>query len=45
MQVLEDLRGHDSSNCYCADCGSENPDWCSINLGIILCIGKEAQGI
>jgi hypothetical protein len=30
----------DHSNHYCADCGASNPDWCSLNLGILLCIGK-----
>jgi hypothetical protein len=30
----------DHSNNYCADCGASNPDWCSLNLGILLCIGK-----
>ena len=30
----------DPSNMHCADCGDENPDWCSLNLGIMLCIGK-----
>lgn len=30
----------DTSNHYCADCGAKNPDWCSLNLGILLCIGK-----
>jgi len=25
-------------NRYCADCDAENPDWASLNLGILLCI-------
>ena len=25
-------------NCRCADCGASNPDWASLNLGILLCI-------
>lgn len=29
----------DVSNHYCVDCGAKNPDWCSLNLGILLCIG------
>jgi PH domain/Putative GTPase activating protein for Arf len=28
------------SNLNCADCATKNPEWCSINLGILLCIGK-----
>lgn len=28
------------SNLECADCRSKDPEWCSINLGILLCIGK-----
>lgn len=27
------------SNHYCVDCGAANPDWCSLNLGVLLCIG------
>ncbi|ORX88829.1 ArfGap-domain-containing protein, partial [Basidiobolus meristosporus CBS 931.73] len=34
---------HDPSNAQCADCGSKNPEWCSINFGILLCI--ECSGI
>jgi len=30
-------------NPYCVDCGMENPDWASINLGIMMCI--ECSGI
>ncbi|KAH3757523.1 Ras subfamily protein [Pelomyxa schiedti] len=25
-------------NCICADCGAEDPDWASINLGVLFCI-------
>jgi len=32
-----------SANPYCADCGARNPDWASLNLGILLCI--ECSGI
>jgi len=28
----------DKENCYCADCGASDPDWVSINLGILICI-------
>merc|ERR1712170_176503 len=25
-------------NSYCADCGAKDPRWCSINIGVVLCI-------
>lgn len=28
----------DPANNYCADCGTEAPEWASINLGILICI-------
>ncbi|ORE06913.1 ArfGap-domain-containing protein [Rhizopus microsporus var. microsporus] len=28
----------DPSNMLCADCSAKNPNWCSLNLGILLCI-------
>ena len=27
-----------SKNKFCADCGKSNPEWCSINIGVILCV-------
>ncbi|KAI8336795.1 hypothetical protein BC941DRAFT_428093 [Chlamydoabsidia padenii] len=41
-QLLKDIR-NEESNRFCADCGEKNPDWCSLNLGIFLCI--ECSGI
>lgn len=41
-KLLGQLR-QDTSNTVCADCGAANPDWCSLNLGILLCI--ECSGI
>jgi Arf-GAP/GTPase/ANK repeat/PH domain-containing protein 1/3 len=32
-----------SGNSVCADCNARNPDWASINLGVVLCI--ECSGI
>ncbi|ESO08391.1 hypothetical protein HELRODRAFT_110061 [Helobdella robusta] len=32
-----------SGNYACADCGATNPDWASLNLGILICI--ECSGI
>ncbi|GAN08876.1 csx2 protein [Mucor ambiguus] len=41
-RLLSILR-EDTSNHYCVDCGAKNPDWCSLNLGVLLCI--ECSGI
>ncbi|KAG1350120.1 hypothetical protein G6F62_003368 [Rhizopus arrhizus] len=41
-ELLDTLR-LDPSNHFCADCGAKDPDWCSLNLGILLCI--ECSGI
>ena len=38
-QLLE-MFYQNPSNKNCADCGAKNPEWCSINLGCILCIGN-----
>eukprot|EP01105_Mastigella_eilhardi_P025370 TRINITY_DN6899_c0_g1_i1.p1 TRINITY_DN6899_c0_g1~~TRINITY_DN6899_c0_g1_i1.p1 ORF type:complete len:706 (+),score=194.61 TRINITY_DN6899_c0_g1_i1:37-2154(+) len=32
------LKQTNKHNCFCADCGAEDPDWASINLGILICI-------
>jgi len=29
----------DPSNELCADCGAKDPEWGSINLGVLVCIG------
>lgn len=34
-QVADDLM---AVNMYCADCGMANPDWASLNLGVLICI-------
>lgn len=42
--LLQRIRNADEGNKFCADCGSESKvDWCSINLGVLLCI--ECSGI
>ncbi|PAA82884.1 hypothetical protein BOX15_Mlig009532g3 [Macrostomum lignano] len=39
VQLLRDILG----NNVCADCGRPDPDWASINLGVLLCI--ECSGV
>ncbi|KAF9978576.1 hypothetical protein BGZ73_001749 [Actinomortierella ambigua] len=43
IRLLEAMRASHPANNYCAECGAKNPDWCAINLGILLCI--ECSGI
>ena len=40
---LDHVRNKIAGNTACADCCKENPDWASINLGILVCI--ECSGI
>jgi hypothetical protein len=42
VQPLERLR-RPAGNRQCADCGNTDPDWASLNLGVLLCI--ECSGI
>lgn len=39
LDVLRRVPGNDA----CADCGASDPDWASLNLGILLCI--ECSGV
>lgn len=39
LDVLRRVPGNDA----CADCGAADPDWASLNLGILLCI--ECSGV
>ncbi|KAI5358504.1 Putative Arf GTPase activating protein [Septoria linicola] len=42
--LLQRIKNADEGNKVCADCGSDSKvDWCSINLGVLLCI--ECSGI
>ncbi|KAF8961335.1 hypothetical protein BGZ46_001373 [Entomortierella lignicola] len=43
VKLLLVMREQHSANTVCADCGAKNPDWCVINLGILVCI--ECSGI
>ncbi|KAF9131734.1 hypothetical protein BG015_003817, partial [Linnemannia schmuckeri] len=42
-RLLQTMRDSDLANTLCAECGAKNPDWCVINLGILVCI--ECSGI
>ena len=35
---MDELRAVDPGNRVCADCNFAGPDWCSLNLGVVLCI-------
>ena len=35
--TLRELRAA-PGNDHCADCGARDPDWASLNLGVLLCI-------
>ena len=37
-QMWQELKAVEPGNCVCADCGAEDPDWASINLGVLICI-------
>jgi len=39
IDVLRSVSGNDK----CADCGKPEPDWASLNLGILICI--ECSGV
>ncbi|XP_072156254.1 centaurin-gamma-1A isoform X2 [Bemisia tabaci] len=41
--TLQSLRTCVAGNTHCADCDSPNPDWASLNLGVLVCI--ECSGI
>ena len=40
---LDHIKNDIDGNTVCADCGADDPDWASINLGILICI--ECSGI
>ena len=41
-KVLEEVMGRDA-NKSCADCGLQDPDWCNIRVGVLIC--KVCAGI
>ncbi|KAG0236840.1 hypothetical protein B0O80DRAFT_492245 [Mortierella sp. GBAus27b] len=43
IELLRVMREQHADNTVCADCGAKNPDWCVINLGILVCI--ECSGL
>lgn len=40
---IQSLRSTVIGNANCADCDAPNPDWASLNLGVLVCI--ECSGI
>jgi len=36
--ALQQVRDHDPANRVCVDCSAPNPEWGSINLGVLICI-------
>ena len=36
--MWKEIKSVSPANSRCADCGAEDPDWASINLGILICI-------
>ncbi|KAG0354891.1 hypothetical protein BGZ54_001436, partial [Gamsiella multidivaricata] len=42
-KLLKAMRESHPDNTACVDCGAKNPEWCVINLGILVCI--ECSGI
>ncbi|KAG0034727.1 hypothetical protein BGZ81_003425 [Podila clonocystis] len=42
-RLLAVMRESSPANNFCADCGAKNPDWCVINLGVLVCI--ECSGV
>ncbi|KAJ2745672.1 hypothetical protein GGI20_001997 [Coemansia sp. BCRC 34301] len=42
-ELLPMLKAGSEANEFCADCGTQQPEWCSLNLGCLLCI--ECSGI
>ncbi|KAJ2851974.1 hypothetical protein IWW36_000747 [Coemansia brasiliensis] len=38
MAALLPMLQQDEANEHCADCSAPHPDWCSLNLGCLLCI-------
>eukprot|EP01118_Nematostelium_gracile_P018487 TRINITY_DN8212_c0_g1_i2.p1 TRINITY_DN8212_c0_g1~~TRINITY_DN8212_c0_g1_i2.p1 ORF type:complete len:534 (+),score=139.48 TRINITY_DN8212_c0_g1_i2:101-1702(+) len=43
LDPLVQLRAVGEANCFCADCGAKDPEWTSINIGVLVCI--ECSGI
>ncbi|XP_076054952.1 centaurin gamma 1A isoform X2 [Oratosquilla oratoria] len=42
-QAIATIRNHVPGNTLCVDCDEQNPEWASINLGVLMCI--ECSGI
>ncbi|XP_017769282.1 PREDICTED: centaurin-gamma-1A isoform X2 [Nicrophorus vespilloides] len=42
-ETIQTIRTRVPGNTYCVDCDAPNPDWASLNLGVLMCI--ECSGI
>ncbi len=37
-QLMQNIKTQVAGNNFCVDCDSENPEWASLNLGVLMCI-------
>jgi len=37
-KIWNEIKAVSPGNCKCADCGADEPDWVSINLGVLICL-------
>ncbi|KAF9156766.1 hypothetical protein BG015_001630 [Linnemannia schmuckeri] len=44
-RLLQIMRDSHPANNFCAECGAKYPDWCAINLGILICIGTHISKV
>jgi Arf-GAP/GTPase/ANK repeat/PH domain-containing protein 1/3 len=41
--LMTNIKGKVAGNMFCVDCDAANPEWASLNLGVLMCI--ECSGI
>jgi Arf-GAP/GTPase/ANK repeat/PH domain-containing protein 1/3 len=42
-QLMQNIKTQVAGNNFCVDCDAQNPEWSSLNLGVLMCI--ECSGI
>lgn len=42
-QLMLNIQNQVAGNGFCVDCDAQNPEWASLNLGVLICI--ECSGI